>query len=496
EFAHEEIKKLVAFQEEIAAEAGKEKAEYELLETDAELEAEVREYATAKLDEALRTFEKVSRNTKVDAVKDETREYFAEKYNEDEDKDEKVKQVGRILDDITKELVRKMITEEGVRPDGRTPEEIRPIWCEVGVIPRVHGSGVFTRGQTQVMSIVTLGAISDEQILFGLGEDETKRYMHHYNFPPFCVGETGPLRSPGRREIGHGALGERALLPMIPSQEEFPYTIRVVSEVLESNGSSSQASICGSTLALMDAGVQIKAPVAGIAMGLIKEEDKVSILSDIQGLEDFYGDMDFKVAGTEKGITAIQMDIKIGGISKDILTRALEQARVGRLYILEQMLKVIDKPRPELSPNAPLMSTMKIDPDKIRFVIGPGGKTINGIIDQTGVTIDIDDDGTVFIMADSREAGEKAQKMIYDLTRDVVVGEIYEGVVKRIMNFGAFVEFLPGKEGLVHISQLADHHVNKVEDVVSIGDRITVKVTEIDRQGRINLSRKEVLKEQ
>lgn len=496
EFAHEEIKKLVAFQEEIAAEAGKEKAEYELLETDAELEAEVREYATAKMDEALRTFEKVSRNTKVDAVKDETREYFAEKYNEDEDKDEKVKQVGRILDDITKELVRKMITEEGVRPDGRTPEEIRPIWCEVGVIPRVHGSGVFTRGQTQVMSIVTLGAISDEQILFGLGEDETKRYMHHYNFPPFCVGETGPLRSPGRREIGHGALGERALLPMIPSQEEFPYTIRVVSEVLESNGSSSQASICGSTLALMDAGVQIKAPVAGIAMGLIKEEDKVSILSDIQGLEDFYGDMDFKVAGTEKGITAIQMDIKIGGISKDILTRALEQARVGRLYILEQMLKVIDKPRPELSPNAPLMSTMKIDPDKIRFVIGPGGKTINGIIDQTGVTIDIDDDGTVFIMADSREAGEKAQKMIYDLTRDVVVGEIYEGVVKRIMNFGAFVEFLPGKEGLVHISQLADHHVNKVEDVVSIGDRITVKVTEIDRQGRINLSRKEVLKEQ
>jgi len=496
EFAHEEIKKLVAFQEEIVAEAGKEKAEYELLETDAELEAEVREYATAKLDEALRTFEKVSRNTKVDAVKDETREYFAEKYNEDEDKDEKVKQVGRILDDITKELVRKMITEEGVRPDGRTPEEIRPIWCEVGVIPRVHGSGVFTRGQTQVMSIVTLGAISDEQILFGLGEDETKRYMHHYNFPPFCVGETGPLRSPGRREIGHGALGERALLPMIPSQEEFPYTIRVVSEVLESNGSSSQASICGSTLALMDAGVQIKAPVAGIAMGLIKEEDKVSILSDIQGLEDFYGDMDFKVAGTEKGITAIQMDIKIGGISKDILTRALEQARVGRLYILEQMLKVIDKPRPELSPNAPLMSTMKIDPDKIRFVIGPGGKTINGIIDQTGVTIDIDDDGTVFIMADSREAGEKAQKMIYDLTRDVVVGEIYEGVVKRIMNFGAFVEFLPGKEGLVHISQLADHHVNKVEDVVSIGDRITVKVTEIDRQGRINLSRKEVLKEQ
>jgi len=496
EFAHEEIKKLVAFQEEIAAEAGKEKAEYELLETDAELEAEVREYATAKLDEALRTFEKVSRNTKVDAVKDETRECFAEKYNEDEDKDEKVKQVGRILDDITKELVRKMITEEGVRPDGRTPEEIRPIWCEVGVIPRVHGSGVFTRGQTQVMSIVTLGAISDEQILFGLGEDETKRYMHHYNFPPFCVGETGPLRSPGRREIGHGALGERALLPMIPPQEEFPYTIRVVSEVLESNGSSSQASICGSTLALMDAGVQIKAPVAGIAMGLIKEEDKVSILSDIQGLEDFYGDMDFKVAGTEKGITAIQMDIKIGGISKDILTRALEQARVGRLYILEQMLKVIDKPRPELSPNAPLMSTMKIDPDKIRFVIGPGGKTINGIIDQTGVTIDIDDDGTVFIMADSREAGEKAQKMIYDLTRDVVVGEIYEGVVKRIMNFGAFVEFLPGKEGLVHISQLADHHVNKVEDVVSIGDRITVKVTEIDRQGRINLSRKEVLKEQ
>ncbi|MFI5358739.1 MAG: polyribonucleotide nucleotidyltransferase [Halanaerobiales bacterium] len=495
EFAHEEIKKLVAFQEEIVAEAGKEKIVFEAPQLDPELEAEVRAYATDKLDEAIRTFEKVSRNTKIDAVKDETIEYFTEKFAEQEDSEEKIKQVGKILEDITKELVRKMITQEGIRPDGRSPEEIRPIWCEVGVIPRVHGSGVFTRGQTQVMSIVTLGTVSDEQVLFGLGEDETKRYMHHYNFPPFCVGETGPLRSPGRREIGHGALGERALAPMIPSQEEFPYTIRVVSEVLESNGSSSQASICGSTLALMDAGVPIKAPVAGIAMGLIKEEDKVSILSDIQGLEDFYGDMDFKVAGTQKGITAIQMDIKIDGITKDILTRALEQARVGRLYILDEMLKVIDKPRPELSPYAPLMTTMKIDPEKIRFVIGPGGKTINGIIDETGVTIDIEDDGTVYIMSDTREAGEKAEKMIYELTRDVVVGEIYEGVVRRIMNFGAFVEFLPGKEGLVHISQLAEQRVNKVEDVVKIGDKIPVKVIEIDSQGRINLSRKEALKE-
>lgn len=494
ELAHEEIKKLIAFQKKIREEAGKEKIEYEIQEIEGELEKEVREYVTEKLDDSIRTFEKLTRNTKIDEVKEETIEYFKEKFIDDEDLDEKIRMISKLLEGINRELIRKMILEEGIRPDGRKPEEIRPISCEVGVIPRVHGSGLFTRGQTQVLSVVTLGAVSDEQILFGLGEDETKRYMHHYNFPPFCVGETSPLRSPGRREIGHGALGERALAPMIPPQEEFPYTIRVVSEVLESNGSSSQASVCGSTLALMDAGIPIKEPVAGIAMGLMKEDDKVAILSDIQGLEDFNGDMDFKVAGTKNGITAIQMDIKIKGISKEILIKALEQAREGRLFILGEMLKVIDKPRPELSPYAPLMSTMKIDPEKIRFVIGPGGKMINKIIDETGVTVDIDDDGTVYIMADNQEAGQAAERMIYNLTRDVVVGELYEGTVKKIMNFGAFVEILPGKEGLVHISQLADYHVKDVEEVVSIGDKILVKVTDIDKHGRINLSRKEALK--
>jgi len=496
EIADQEIRKLVAFQEQIVEEAGKEKIEFDVVEPDLNIEEKVRNYISEDLKDAIRTFDKLSRNSKVDAAKDDAIQHFQEIFEDDEEKDDKLKQVSKLLDQISKELLRKMVTEDRVRPDGRAPEEIRPIWCEVGLIPRVHGSGVFTRGQTQAMSIVTLGSTSDEQRLFGLGEDETKRYMHHYNFPPYSVGETRPLRSPGRREIGHGALGERALLPMIPSQEEFPYTLRVVSEVLESNGSSSQASICGSTLALMDAGVPIKKPVAGIAMGLMKEGDNVTILSDIQGMEDFNGDMDFKVAGTADGITAIQMDIKIKGISKEILVKALEQARQGRLHILDEMLKVIDKPRAELSPYAPLMSTMKIDPEKIRFVIGPGGKMINKIIDETGVSIDIDDDGTVFIMAEDQESGQAAEKMIDDLTKDVVVGEIYEATVKKIMNFGAFVEFLPGKEGLVHISQLADHHVKSVEDVLSIGDTLPVKVIEIDKQGRINLSRKDALKEQ
>ncbi len=495
ELAHEEIKKLVEFQEKITAEVGKEKVEVQPPPKNDELENEVRNYATEKINKALRTIEKLNRNTKIDEIKEEASNYFAEKYQDDENFSTILKQVSEILEQVTKEQLRKMIAEEEIRPDGRRPEEIRPIWCEVGVLPRVHGSGVFTRGQTQALSVVTLGATSDEQILFGLGEEETKRYMHHYNFPPYSVGETSPLRSPGRREIGHGALGERALDPMIPSQEEFPYTIRVVSEVLESNGSTSQASICGSTLALMDAGVPIKNPVAGIAMGLIKEGDNVKILSDIQGLEDFNGDMDFKVAGTKNGITALQMDIKIHGISKKVLVKALEQARKGRLHILDKMLEVIDRPRPELSPYAPLMMTLKIDPEKIRFVIGPGGKMINKIIDETGVSIDINDDGTVFIMSDNQENGEKARKMIHNLTREVEVGEIYEGTVKKIMNFGAFVEFLPGQEGLVHISQLADHHVDKVEDEVKLGDKMPVKVTKIDNQGRINLSRKDALKE-
>ncbi|MFW6389533.1 MAG: polyribonucleotide nucleotidyltransferase [Halanaerobiales bacterium] len=496
ELAHAEIKKIVSMQVKITEEIGKEKFKVEADEIDSALEKDVRDYIGDNLNKALRIFEKQERNTKADAAKDEAIEHFKEKYQDDEDFDKKIKNVHKILDKMTKEIIRKMILDESVRPDGRSPDEIRPIWCEVNSLPRVHGSGIFTRGQTQVMSIVTLGAMSDEQILFGLGEEETKRYMHHYNFPPYSVGETSPLRSPGRREIGHGALGERALEPMIPDHEEFPYTIRVVSEVLESNGSTSQASICGSTLALMDAGVPIKEPVAGIAMGLMKEEDKVTILSDIQGLEDFNGDMDFKVAGTKNGITALQMDIKIQGISKEIMNRALKQAHKGRMHILNKMLEVIETPRNELSPYAPLMSTMKIDPEKIRYVIGPGGKMINKIIDETGVKIDIDDDGTVYIMADDQISGQKAEKMISDLTRDVVVGEIYEGEVKKIMNFGAFVEFLPGQEGLVHISQIADYHVNKVEDELSVGDTVPVKVTEIDNKGRINLSRKDALKEQ
>ncbi len=491
ELAHEEIKKLVKFQKNILKETAKEKFVFNLETYSKELEDEVREYATAKMRDAIRTFDKLERNAKLEAVKEETIANF----NVEEDKEDRQKHVSTILDEITKEEVRRLITEEDVRPDGRKADEIRPIWCEVGVLPRVHGSGIFTRGQTQALSVVTLGASSDEQTLFGLGEEETKRYMHHYNFPPYSVGETSPLRAPGRREIGHGFLGERALKPMLPAQEEFPYTIRIVSEVLESNGSSSQASICGSTLSLMDAGVPIKEPVAGIAMGLIKNDEQVTILSDIQGMEDHYGDMDFKVAGTKNGITAIQMDIKISGISRKILQKALERARRGRLYILDKMLEVIAEPRAELSPRAPSMISMKIDPEKIRHVIGPGGKMINKIIDETGAKIDIDNDGTVYILADKQKDGDRAQEMIEELTRDVVVGDLYNGTVKRIVNFGAFVEILPGKEGLVHISQIADYHVKSVEDELSVGDEIPVKVTEIDNQGRINLSRKEALED-
>ena len=381
----------------------------------------------------------------------------------------------------------------GIRPDGRKMDEIRPVSVKVGVLPRVHGSGLFTRGQTQVLTACTLGLKSDEQLLDNLTEEDRKRYIHHYNFPPFCVGEVRPIRSPGRREIGHGALAERALLPVIPSEEEFPYTIRLVSEVLESNGSSSQASVCGSTLALMDAGVPIKRPVAGIAMGLVKSEGQVSILTDIQGLEDALGDMDFKVAGTRVGITALQMDIKIGGVSEDILRNALAQAREGRMFILDKMVAVIAEPREELSKYAPRIITMEIPVDRIRDVIGPGGKTIRKIIEETNVAIDIDDDGRVYIASTADGDGEKAYRLIESYTKDVEVGASYLGVVKRIMKFGAFVEILPGKEGLVHISQLSNERVNKVEDVVNIGDEILVKVTEIDRQGRINLSRKAVL---
>ncbi len=486
-FAHDNIKKIVAFIEGIVAKVGKEKKEYTIFKVDEEIENAVREYATDKTLDAIRTTDKLERQTKMDSVKDDAFTHFAEIFPE------KVKEIDSVLYDILKEQVRKLITEEGIRPDDRKLDEIRPISSEVGVLPRVHGSGLFTRGQTQVLTIATLGALGDVQILDGLGDEETKRYMHHYNFPPYSVGETRFMRGPGRREIGHGALAERALEPMIPSEEEFPYAIRLVSEVVSSNGSTSQGSVCGSTLALMDAGVPIKAPVAGVAMGLMKEKGNVAILSDIQGMEDFLGDMDFKVAGTSKGITAIQMDIKIAGIDRSILEKALEQARVGRLYILDRMLSVISTPRKELSQYAPKIITMKIDPDKIRDIIGPGGKMINKIIAETGVKIDIEDDGRVFIAATNQTDGEKAVKIIEGLVKEIKEGEIYLGKVTRLMTFGAFVEILPGKEGLVHISKLDTKRVEKVEDVVSVGDEILVKVTEIDKQGRINLSRKDAM---
>lgn len=496
-FAHEEIQKIIAVQIKMREEAGKEKAEFTKPEPAESLENQIRELAHERLSEASRIFDKQERYGKIDEISTEVWEHFAAKFQEEEveDADQKLKVVKNMLESLVKEIVRDMILGEGIRPDGRKTDEIRPIWCQAGALPRVHGSAVFTRGQTQVLSVLTLGAAGDEQILFGLGEEETKRFMHHYNFPPYSVGETGPLRSPGRREIGHGALGERAIDPVIPDHEDFPYTIRVVSEVLESNGSSSQASICASIMALMDGGVPIKAPVAGIAMGLMSDGERFAVLSDIQGMEDHYGDMDFKVAGTEKGVTALQMDIKIAGVTKEILKIALEQARIGRLHILGKMLEEISESRPELSPHAPSMITMKIDPEKIRYVIGPGGKMIKKIVDETGVKVDIEDDGSVYILATTQEGGEAARQMIHDLTREVAVGEIFKGKVKKVMNFGAFVEIVPGQEGLCHISKLADRHVKNVEDVAKVGDEMWVKVTEIDGQGRINLSRKDALKD-
>ncbi|SFL14080.1 polyribonucleotide nucleotidyltransferase [Halanaerobium salsuginis] len=488
--AHEEIKKIIAVQEEIRAEAGKEKMVFESPKVSPEIKTQVTEVLGGRMKEVIQIQSKKARNSQLDELKAELKE----KLNPDDD-EEIAKQLAMAFEKMIKQSVKSLILDDGVRPDGRKFDEVRPIWSEVGLVARAHGSGVFTRGETQALSVLTLGAQSDEQILFGLGEKETKRYMHHYNFPSFCVGETGPMRSPGRREIGHGTLGEKALLPVIPAEEDFPYTIRIVSEVLESNGSSSQASICGSTLALMDAGVPIKAPVSGIAMGLMKKDDKVVVLSDIQGFEDFHGDMDFKVAGTENGITALQMDMKLQGLSFDILEEALKKANQGRAHIMGKMMETISEPRPELSPNAPAMIRMKIDPEKIRFVIGPGGKTINEIIDQTDAKIDIDDDGTVTILTDNQPEGEQAKQMIERLTKDVEVGEIYQGKVKRIMNFGAFVEILPNKEGLVHISKLADHHVKEVGDIVSVGDEIPVKVIEIDKQDRINLSLKDAKQE-
>ena len=488
--AHEEIKKICSFVEEIARDCGKEKSKYEVFKPNDELKEKIIVYGTEKLIAAINTVEKQEREDNIAQVSNEILEKFLADYPETE------KDIAEIIENIIRKEVRRLIIEEGIRPDNRKVDEIRPITCEVGLLPRTHGSGLFTRGQTQVLTITTLGAISDAQVIDGLGEEDSKRYMHHYNFPPYSVGETKPLRSPGRREIGHGALAERALEPVIPSEEDFPYTIRLVSEVLGSNGSSSQASVCGSTLSLLDAGVPIKSPVAGIAMGLIKEDDKVAILYDIQGMEDHLGDMDFKVAGTRDGVTAIQMDIKIDGIDGKILKDALEKARRGRLFILDKMAETISSPRHDLSKYAPKIYTMQVNPDKIRDIIGPGGKMINKIIDETGVKIDIDDEGKVFIAAVSSEGGEKAISMINDIVKEVEVGDIYLGKVTRITNFGAFVDVLNGKEGLVHISQLARERVNKVEDVLSVGDEVLVKVTEIDNQGRINLSRKVLLPEE
>ena len=491
-FAHEEIKRIVDFINEIVAEIGKEKQDIELYHVPEEIETAVAEYAGGRMREAVHTFEKLERLENMDAVETETQEHLAEIFPECE------KDISNALYAIKKEQVRSLILDDGIRPDNRNLTEIRPIWCETGVLPRAHGTGLFKRGQTQALSITTLGAIGEAQRIDGITEETEKRYMHHYNFPPYSVGEASPMRSPGRREIGHGALAERAILPVLPDIEEFPYTIRVVSEILSSNGSTSQASVCGSCMLLMDAGVPITAPVAGIAMGLVERVEadgssRMAILSDIQGMEDFLGDMDFKVAGTAKGVTAIQMDIKVHGLSRRVLEDALKQAYDGRMHILKQMLDEIPEPRAELSPYAPRIISMQIDPDKIRTVIGPGGKTINKIVDETGVKIDIDDDGQIFIAAPDMESARAGQEAIELLIRDVEVGETYEGEVKRIMNFGAFIEVLPGKEGLLHISKMAKRRVEKVEDEMNIGDKVKVNVTEIDNQGRINLSRKELL---
>ncbi|KGP92904.1 polynucleotide phosphorylase [Pontibacillus chungwhensis BH030062] len=491
-FGHEEIKRLVAFQEEVVEAVGKAKREVTLFELDADIVAEVEGKAKDALVKAIQTEEKHARDEAITEVKNNV----VAEYEDADAETEKISQVKSVLDKIVKEEVRRLITKEKIRPDGRKPEEIRSLSSRVGVLPRTHGSGLFTRGQTQALSICTLGALGDVQILDGLDLEESKRFMHHYNFPHFSVGETGPMRGPGRREIGHGALGERALEKVVPSEEDFPYTVRLVSEVLESNGSTSQASICASTLAMMDAGVPIKAPVAGIAMGLVKSGEDYTVLTDIQGMEDFLGDMDFKVAGTEKGVTALQMDIKIEGLSRSILEDALTQAKAGRKEILDSMIATIEQPREELSAYAPKILTMAIKPDKIRDVIGPSGKQINKIIEETGVKIDIEQDGKIFISSTDAAANRNAKQIIEDLVREVEVGETYLGTVKRIEKFGAFVELFKGKDGLVHISQLAEERVGKVEDVVAIGDQLKVKVKEIDNQGRVNLSHKDVIIEE
>ncbi len=488
-FAHEEIKKLVEFQEKIVSEIGKAKQEFPLTLPGEDVKSAVREFAIEKVRHCFETFDRQERQVREDAVKKETLEHFAETFAGRES------EIGDALYALNKEIMRRRIIDEGVRPDGRGLTEVRPIWCETSILPRPHGSAVFTRGQTQVMTVTTLAPVSEQQILDSISPEETKRYMHQYNFPGYSTGEAKPMRSPGRREIGHGALAERALEPMIPSTEEFPYCLRLVSEVLSSNGSTSQASVCGSTLSLMDAGVPIKRPVAGVAMGLIKDQDntgKVAVLTDIQGLEDFLGDMDFKVAGTALGITAIQMDIKIKGIDEPVLRQALAQAFDGRMHILGKMLEALPAPRPSLSKYAPKIITFKINPEKIGEVVGPRGKTINKIIEQTGVKIDIEDDGSVYIATADEEAAQKAKRIVEGIAKELQVGDTFTGTVVRIMPFGAFVEYAPGKDGMIHISKLENGRVEKVEDVVSIGDQLECRVAEVDGQGRINLVRSDI----
>ena len=492
-FGHEEIKKLVAFQEEIVREVGKEKMEVTLLSFDPAIEAQVKDLFSQAMIHAIQTEEKLAREANIEKVKETAIEHFEAVLEENEEKAGLLKQVSQLVDNLEKDEVRRLITEEKVRPDGRKIDEIRPLSSEIDLLPRVHGSGLFTRGQTQALTSATLAPLGEYQVIDGLGIEEGKRFIHHYNFPQFSVGSVGRAGSPGRREIGHGALGERALKQVIPSPEDFPYTIRLVSEVLESNGSSSQASICAGTLALMAAGVPIKAPVAGIAMGLISDGTNYTVLTDIQGLEDHLGDMDFKVAGTKDGITALQMDIKIQGITEQILREALTQAKKARFEILEELTSTIAEPRKELSPYAPKIEMISIHPDKIKVVIGRGGETINSIIDETGVKIDIDQEGHVSIASTDAAMIQRAKEIIEDLTREIEVGQVYEGTVRRIEKFGAFVEIAKGKDGLVHISELAHERVGKVEDVLALGDKVTVKVIEIDGQGRINLSRKALL---
>ena len=495
EEAHKEIKKICNFISDIKAEIGKPKFEYKSYAVDKDLYNEISQNFKERMYNDVQATNKEIRDENVEKISEDITNYIIEKYGE-EVAEERKQEIAEIIHDLEKECVRQMILVEHKRPDGRKIDELRPLSCEVGLLPRVHGSALFTRGQTQVMSIATLGMKSEEQVLDGLDEEETKRYMHHYNFPSYSVGEARPSRGPGRREIGHGALAEKALVPVIPSEDEFPYSIRVVSEVLSSNGSTSQASICGSTLALMDAGVPIKRPVAGISTGLITDKDNPSkyiMLTDNQGIEDFFGDMDFKVGGTKEGITAIQVDIKNDGLTYEIIKEAFERTKIARDYILDNvMLPVISKPREEISKYAPRIMTTTISVDKIRDVIGPGGKMINKIIDETGVKIDISDDGKVFVYSTDTESGKKALKMIKDIAKEIEVGEICDGVVTKIMPFGAFIDLGGGKEGLLHISKISSKRVEKVEDVLSVGDEVTVKISEIDNQGRINLNMKDL----